>query len=58
MSLADRLQRMERRIAELEQFRDQVLASLADEEAAESVAIMTLDGESGGRERDQSQSLG
>lgn len=62
MSLADRLKSMERRIAELEQFRAQIMASLAEEEeeeADEQAPAVSLDGErfeSG--ERDQNESLG
>ena len=61
MSLTKRLNDMERRIRELEQWKEGielVLAhELADSDEHEGPAL-TLDGDPAGGERDQSQSLG
>lgn len=63
MSLAKRLSAIEskqradgERIRELERFRDDVLAGLAEEEL-EDAPVLTLDGQDAGGERDQGQPL-
>lgn len=61
MSLAKRLNEMERRIRGLEDWRHEVEQALAEEEAAASHQDdpgVDLDGQSNGSERDQSVSLG
>lgn len=61
MSLAKRLGAIERRIRELEAWKQDVEQAIAAEEAAEAEEDdpgVTLDGDANGRERDQSASLG
>ena len=57
MSLQHRLNAMERRIRELEEWRASIEQAIEDEEAPDE-PIRTLDGEQDGGERDQMESLG
>jgi hypothetical protein len=59
MSLAKRLNAMERRIAELEEWKREVELALEAEDARADVEHQTLDGDVfDAGERDQTQSLG
>ena len=58
MSLTKRLNEIERRLKELEKWKDGIDAALADEaEAEETVHVKTLDGDQVGGDRDQLQPL-
>lgn len=61
MSLAKRLNEMERRIRALEEWKQDVEQALAEEEASAATQEdpgVDLDGNANGTERDQSASLG
>ena len=63
MSLSKHLNELERRIRELERWKEDVEQAIAEEEAAAAAADdpdpgVSLDGDPNGADRDQSQSLG
>lgn len=59
MSLAHRLNTMERQLRELLEWKASIEQALAEEESVpEDQPLLTLDGEQAGGERDQTQSLG
>lgn len=59
MSMSERLRKIERRLAALESFYDQVMSEQVDDaQDAPEAPEVTLDGSASGAERDQSKSLG